>query len=176
MMTAQEMIQLLNLKPLPEEGGYYRETYRSEDSGVATKASATGGIIPKRIASTAIYYLVTPESFSALHRVKSDEIFHFYAGDAVEMLQINQSGEAQSFTIGSNFANGEAPQIVVEKGIWQGTRLKLGGCWALMGTTVAPGFEFDDFESGDRAKMLEMFPQHREGILRFTRELNEKPH
>lgn len=176
MMTAQEVIQMLDLKPLPEEGGYYRETYRSSDSGVATRASIKDNLIPKRIASTAIYYLVTPESFSALHRVKSDEIFHFYAGDAVEMLQINEAGEGQYITIGSNIVNGEVPQVLVEKGIWQGTRLKDGGRWALMGTTVAPGFEFDDYENGDREKLLQLFPQLREDIVRYTREPHEKAH
>lgn len=176
MMTAQDVIRMLDLKPLPEEGGYYRETYRSRDAGVPTKASMAGSNLPKRHASTAIYYLVTPESFSALHRVKSDEIFHFYAGDAVEMIQINESGELQNITIGSDISNGELPQVLVEKGIWQGTRLKAGGRWALMGTTVAPGFEFEDFETGERTKMLKLFPQHREDIIRFTREPHEKAH
>lgn len=174
-MTAAEIIELLGLIPLPEEGGYYKETYRSSDAGIPT--NTYGALVTsKRLASTAIYYLVTPESFSALHRVKSDEIFHFYSGDPVEMIQITPEGEIKRILIGNNLANGEIPQVLVQKGVWQGTRLISGGKWSLMGTTVAPGFEFEDFEAGTRAEMLKLFPQHREDIIRFTREPFEKAH
>lgn len=174
-MTAAEIIEFLGLIPLPEEGGYYRETYRSGDAGIPT--NAYGSLVnSKRLASTAIYYLVTPESFSALHRVKSDEIFHFYSGDPVEMIQITPEGQLKRILIGNNLASGELPQVLVPKGVWQGTRLVTGGKWSLMGTTVAPGFEFEDFEAGPRAEILKLFPQHREDIIRFTREPNEKAH
>jgi uncharacterized protein len=163
-MTAQEVIQKLDLKPLPNEGGYYRETYRSGEEIPANGRSGNS-----RRASTAIYYLVTADSFSALHRVTSDEIFHFYGGNSVEMIQIDQQGNFSRSILGSNFANGEQMQVVVPAGVWQALRLIDGGAWGLMGTTVAPGFEFVDFELGERAKLIELYPQFRKEIERFTR-------
>ena len=174
-MTAQEVIQKLDLRPLPEEGGYYRETYRSDAGQVDARyfginANST------RVISTGIYYLVVPESFSTLHRVKSDEMFHFYAGDAADMIQIDESGNIERITIGSNIAAGEIPQVLVRRGVWQALRLKAGGKWALMGTTVAPGFEFEDFEVGRREEMINQFPHLRADITKYTREPFEKAH
>ena len=175
MIEAKDLIAKLDLKPLPEEGGYYRETYRSDSGRV--QANAFGIDAPTtRVASTGIYYLVVPESFSALHRVKSDEMFHFYSGDPVEMIQIDDKGHLERFAIGSNIFAGEVPQVLVRRGVWQGLRLKSGGKWALMGTTVAPGFEFEDFEVGDRETLIKQFPQHKADIIRFTREPNEEAH
>jgi predicted cupin superfamily sugar epimerase len=168
MVTAQDMIKKLDLKPLPGEGGYYRETYRSEVSCAVLLDLASAPV--NRNVSTAIYYLVTPDSFSTLHRVKSDEIFHFYSGDPVEMIQIDDAGNVTRQVLGSDILKGEQPQVVVPKGVWQGTRLITSGKWALMGTTVAPGFEFEDFELGERQQMVKLFPQHREYIMKFTRE------
>ena len=169
MPTAEEVIKKLNLKPLPEEGGYYRETYRSNDKGLPT--SLVGIDKPgKRNIATAIYYLVDEESFSALHKIKSDEIFHFYAGDTVEMFQIDTNGKGRIIELGSNFMDGQEPQVLVTRGHWQGLRLKKGGRWALLGTTVSPGFEFEDFEVGKRDSLLKAFPQHTDHIMRFTRE------
>jgi predicted cupin superfamily sugar epimerase len=175
MPTAQEIIEALDLKPLPEEGGYYRETYRSDGPSLAAR---TLGIDAEgtRTLNTAIYYLVKPESFSALHRIKTDEIFHFYAGSEVEMIQLDEAGKLTRITIGPNILEGQLPQVVVPRGVWQGLRLKEGGQWALMGTTVAPGFEFQDFEVGIRDSLIKQFPQHREDITRFTRGENEKAH
>lgn len=175
MGTAEDVIRVMDLKPLPEEGGYYRETYRS-DSG-RNPASVLGiEANGMRSISTAIYYLVTANSFSAIHRIKSDEVFHFYAGDPVEMIQIDSAGNLQTFILGSDILAGQRPQIVVPRGVWQALRLVEGGSWGLMGTTVAPGFEFEDFEVGSREEMLEMFPQHSEDIIRFTRAKSEKAH
>lgn len=173
MATAQEVIEKLDLKPLPEEGGYYRETFKSpgRDLPASTFGINSSGT---RSPSTAIYYLVTPESFSALHRVQSDEVFHFYGGDPVEMVQIDESGRVQYFTLGSDIFKDESPQVVVPRGVWQALRLKKGGAWALMGTTVAPGFEFEDFELGTREMMLEKYPELRKDILNYTRGENEK--
>lgn len=175
MRDAKEIIEKLDLKPLPEEGGYYRETYRGDAGRVPARLFGINSATDRSI-STGIYYLVVPESFSALHRVKSDEIFHFYSGDAVEMIQIDESGNLRRFTLGSDLFAGEVPQVLVPRGVWQALRLKQGGKWALMGTTVAPGFEFEDFEVGVRDTMIEQFPQHRNDIIRFTREQNEKAH
>ena len=174
-MTAQEIIRKLDLKPLPEEGGYYRETYRGDAASLPARSFGIDSG-SNRTVSTAILYLVIPESFSALHKVKSDEIFHFYGGDAVEMIQIDEEGSLERFTIGNDVLAGEEPQVVVRRGVWQALRLKPGGKWALMGTTVAPGFEFEDFEIGYREELINSFPQHREDIIRFTREPGEKAH
>ena len=122
-----------------------------------------------RTSSTAIYYLVTPDDFSALHKVASDEIFHFYSGDPVEMIQIDEDGKLTHHTLGSDIFKGQSPQVVVRHGVWQGLRLKHGGAWALMGTTVSPGFEFEDFVLGGRDELTKAFPQHRDDIIRFTR-------
>lgn len=174
-MTANEVIKKLELRPLPEEGGYYRETYRSDAGQVSAKIFGINAD-SNRVISTGIYYLVVPESFSALHRVRSDEMFHFYAGDPAEMIQIDEQGNIERITIGSNIAAGEIPQVLVRRGVWQGLRLKSGGKWALMGTTVAPGFEFEDFEVGNREEMINQFPHLRNDIIRYTREPNEKAH
>jgi uncharacterized protein len=175
MITADDVIRVLDLKPLPEEGGYFRETYRSD------KVNAPATIFglksnDSRVISTAIYYLVRPESFSALHRIQSDEVFHFYGGDPVEMIQIDEAGKLTRYVLGSDIFNGESPQVVVRRGTWQALKLKEGGAWALMGTTVSPGFEFVDFEVGSREEMLKLFPQHGDDILRFSRGPNEKAH
>lgn len=174
-MNAHQIIEKLGLIPLPSEGGYYRETYRSDIPRVDASAFGITSDSGRNVC-TAILYLVIPESFSALHRVKSDEIFHFYNGDAVEMIQIDDSGKETIFSIGNRIENGELPQVVVPRGVWQGLRLKKGGQWALMGTTVAPGFEFEDFEIGYRDQLTKQFPHLSANIFRFTRELNEKAH
>jgi hypothetical protein len=174
-MNAKDVIQKMDLKPLPEEGGYYRETYRGS-AGVLPARTFGIDSDSNRSISTGIYYLVIPESFSALHRVKSDEMFHFYSGDPVEMIQIDEAGKLQKFTLGSDIFADHSPQVVVPRGAWQALRLKAGGKWALMGTTVAPGFEFEDFEVGVREEMIEQFPELREDITKFTRMPNEKAH
>lgn len=174
-MTAEEIIEKLKLTPLPSEGGYYRESYRSDAEKI--EASKFGiDADSNRSVCTAIYFLVIPESFSALHKVKSDEIFHFYGGDSAEMIQIDESGSLKRFILGNRIELGELPQVVVRRGVWQALRLKDGGKWALTGTTVAPGFEFEDFELGDRKALIQKFPQHRDDIIRFSREPNEKAH
>jgi predicted cupin superfamily sugar epimerase len=174
-MEASEIIKTLDLRPLPSEGGYYRETYRSEVSGLDAQLFDIDSSSTRNVC-TAIYYLVVPESFSALHKVKSDEIFHFYSGDPVEMIQIDESGQLRKYLLGADILAGQEPQVVVRRGIWQGLRLKPGGKWSLMGTTVAPGFEFEDFELGDREKMIVQFPHAADDIVRFSRETFEETH
>jgi predicted cupin superfamily sugar epimerase len=104
-MTAEEVIKKLDLVPLPEEGGFYRETYRDPVS--------FNGQLGIRNYSTCIYYLITPEEFSALHAVKSTEIFHFYAGSPVEMIQISPQGELKTIFLGREVENGQEPQVIV---------------------------------------------------------------
>jgi predicted cupin superfamily sugar epimerase len=174
MVTAKEIIEKLDLAPLPEEGGYYKQTYCGKIKLPANELGITGEGV--RTVGTAIYYLVVPSSFSALHRLKSDEIFHFYAGNAVEMIQIDPNGELRRYTIGSDIMAGQVPQVVVPAGSWQGLRLKSGGAWALLGTTMSPGFEFEDFELGERQRMFDEFPQLRNEIMNYSRAENESTH
>lgn len=165
-MTADEIKQLLRLSPHPE-GGHFIQTYKAADH-------IPGQCLPPRYhaprsAGTAVYYLLEPWTFSEMHRLKSDEIFHFYLGDPVEMLQLRPDGTAKTFIIGTELAKGMVPQLVVPQGVWQGSRLLAGGRFALLGCTVSPGFEFADYESGYREHLTRAFPSHRELIEALTR-------
>jgi len=158
-MTAEQLIARLGLKPLEMEGGYYFETFRSGDR-------ISSECLPERYSSdrclsTAIYYLLTSETKSSMHRIFSDEIFHFYIGDPVQMLHLNPNGSSNIFYLGKDIMSGQRPQIAVPAGVWQGSSLVEGGEFALMGTTVAPGFEFEEYEHGNRTELIEMFPQHK---------------
>jgi uncharacterized protein len=164
-MTAERIIEILGLEPLPVEGGYYRETYRSEE--VIQKSSLPVRYNGDRLTGSAIYYLITPETFSSLHKLPSDEIFHFYLGDPVEMLQLYEDGTGKVIKIGNDIANGYFPQATVPKNTWQGTRLVDGGTFALMGTTMAPGFEFADFVKGEREELVGKYPGFAERIVRL---------
>jgi predicted cupin superfamily sugar epimerase len=156
MLTAEEIIDCLQLVAHPCEGGFFRETYRSP---LAIPAS----VLPDeyagdRRASTAIYFLLKADTFSEMHRLPTDEVFHFYLGDTVEMLQLHPDGHGELIRLGSNLAVGERPQVVAPGGSWQGSRLVPGGAWALLGTTVAPGFEFADYTSGRRNELIAVYP------------------
>jgi uncharacterized protein len=167
MLTAQQIIDRLRLVPLAIEGGYFRETYRSTLKLPADALPAT--YRGDRHVSTAIYYLLTPDTFSTIHRVKSDEVFHFYAGDAVEMLQLWPDGTGKTLIIGNDLAAGHEPQVIVPAGVWQGCRLNPGGRWALMGCTVAPGFEYADYQAGDRGELAAAYPKFAALIASLTR-------
>ena len=166
-MDIDELKLMLGLKPLPEEGGFYAEVYRSNEKLPAA-------CLPERYAGdrcfgTAIYFLLTAESFSALHKLASDEVYHFYLGDPVETLLLPESGSGEVVTIGSDLYRGMRPQLVVPRGTWQGSRVKPGGTFALMGTTVSPSFELADFTLGERAFLLAKYPRFSEMIQRLTR-------
>jgi predicted cupin superfamily sugar epimerase len=154
--TAKDLIEELGLSPLPLEGGYFAERYRSEktfqDPSLPVKDSRSPSLY------TAIYYLLTPDTKSALHRLRSDEVFHFYFGDPVEQLQLYPDGTSRLIRLGPNPLAGETPQLLVPAGVWQGSRLVPGGRFALMGTTVVPGFEFADYEHGDLDTLLSEYP------------------
>jgi uncharacterized protein len=167
-MDAKGIIERLELKPLEIEGGYFRETYRSSD--MIAQHCLADRYDGRRNVCTAIYYLLTPETFSALHRVKSDEIFHFYAGDPVEMLQLHPDGHGEHVTLGGALDKGCLPQCIVTRGVWQGCRLAEGGSFALMGTTVAPGFDYADFELASRRELTRQFPRFEKEIFRLTKE------
>jgi hypothetical protein len=168
-MTAEDVKKLLGLAPHPREGGWFVQTYKAAET-IAPEAFEDGRYSSARRTGTAIYYLLEPDTFSEMHRLKSDEIFHFYAGDAVEMLQLMPDGSGQTVLIGNNFAADQRPQVVVERNIWQGSRLIAGGKWALLGCTVSPGFEYEDYDAGSRAELSEGWPQFAEMIEALTRD------
>lgn len=165
-LTAAEVIAQLQLRPLPVEGGFYRETYRSPDLLPARTVARFDCV---KSAATAIFYLLTPNTFSALHRLPTDEIYHYYIGDPVEMLLLEPSGAARELTLGSDLGAGQLVQVVAPAGVWQGSCLRSGGSYALLGTTMAPGFDFADFEAGERETLIRQFANHRSMIERLTR-------
>jgi predicted cupin superfamily sugar epimerase len=150
-ITAERIIELLGLAPLEPEGGYFAETYR-----------ASGSV------STAIYYLLTPETCSLLHRLPGDEVYHHYLGDPVAMLLIDPAGVGRPVRLGPDLESGMRPQVLVPGGTWQGSRLEPGGRFALMGTTMAPGFDFADYEAGDREALVAACPRHADTIRALT--------
>lgn len=165
-MTAEEIIERLNLEPHPKEGGFFREIYRSK--ATLAQAALPEGYDGPRSLSTAIYYLLTPDTFSHLHTVASDETFHFYLGDAVEMLQLFPDGRGQTLTLGQDIANNQELTLTVPQGVWQGCRLLAGGTFALMGCTVSPGFEYQDYGHGDRAALCARYPDFKSEIEALT--------
>lgn len=165
-MTAGEVIRLLQLRPLELEGGFFRETYRSRWQISAEYLPQ--GVHGARSIGTAIYYMVTPESFSTLHRLPGTEIFHFYLGDPAVMLQLHPDGKTQTVTMGQDIAAGHQLQVVVRGGIWQGCKLA-GGQWALLGTTMSPGFDYADYETGVRDELIAQYPDIADAIREYTR-------
>jgi uncharacterized protein len=188
--TAQYWIKTLKLTPHPE-GGYYRETYRSPEiiSGAHLPERYNG----RRPFSTAIYFLLRAGQFSAFHRLKSDEIWHFYTGMPVEIFIIQKSGTLKKIKLGLNPKSGEQPQVVIEANAWFAAALAgytkiatspQNGKWplgpsggadvenrksyALLGCTVAPGFDFADFELGRQLELTALFPRHRALIEQLT--------
>jgi predicted cupin superfamily sugar epimerase len=166
-MKAQHWIEHLGLQPHPE-GGYYRETYRA---ALRLSQAALPGFAGDRAASTAIYFLLAGEQFSAFHRIRSDEMWHFYAGSALLVHVITAAGEYRQIVLGSQ-AEPEQFQAIVPAGCWFGSSLRETGreSYALVGCTVAPGFDFADFEMAKRSDLLTEYPQHRGIIERLTRE------
>ena len=167
-MTAEDVKRLLGLVPHPREGGWYIRTYESAEM-IDPQAFSEPRYPGPRRTGTAIYYLLEADTFSEMHRLRSDEIFHFYAGDTVEMLQLLPGGRGKVVRIGVDLERDERPQVVVPRGIWQGSRLAPGGRWALLGCTVSPGFEFEDYEAGERAHLLAHWPDFADMIRALTR-------
>lgn len=166
MITPEQIIELFGMKPLPGEGGYYVETYRAQ--GKIAEAELGNKYSGTRDYSTAILYLLTPDTFSRLHRLAGDEIFHFYLGEAVTMLQLHPDGSSEVVTLGQDILNGHCVQITVPRASWQGCFLSKGGRFALMGATTSPGFEFEDREPGCREDLLRQYPGRRDFILKLT--------
>ena len=164
--TAQYWIDKLNLIAHPE-GGYYCETYRSQLS-IAREALPPEFSGP-RLVSTAIYFLLEGENFSAFHRLRSDELWHFHAGSTITVHVIGPDGGYSEIQLGSNAQAGEVFQAVVKAGCWFASRVRDRSSFALAGCTVAPGFDFADFELGKRSELVKLYPQHRELIEQLTR-------
>jgi predicted cupin superfamily sugar epimerase len=160
-VTAEEIKRLLKLDPHPIEGGHFRRTYTS-----AATLEMPRGIRP---AGTAIYYLLEPGTFSEMHLLDSDEIFHFYLGDPVEMLQLYPDGRSALFTLGQDLAAGQHVQLVVAAGVWQGTRLIGDGKVALLGCTVTPGFDFADYRNASHDELAAKWPSQSARIRALTR-------
>jgi predicted cupin superfamily sugar epimerase len=166
MLTAEQIRELLQMRPHPIEGGYFAETYRGSQ---VVPQSLLRGYPGDRAISTAIYYLLTPDTFSAMHRVRGDEMFHFYLGDPVEMLQLKTDGTGEVILLGQDIAAGMRPQHTVPGGVWQGSRVRAGGKYALLGTTMAPGFEYEDYETGQRQDLITGYPELSQLIRSLTR-------
>jgi predicted cupin superfamily sugar epimerase len=160
---ASRLIEQLDLLPHPE-GGYYRETYR------ATQTVSVGhcGSALERSASTAIYFLLADGQFSALHRIRSDEAWHFYAGSPLRVITLAPNGAREDFLLGSNLTQGHTYQAIVPAGRWFGAMLVDPSSYCLVGCTVAPGFEFTEFELGSREGLLTQFPTHHDVICALT--------
>lgn len=162
-MHADEVVTQLGLLPHPE-GGFYAETFRAEPLPFALPGRG------ERSASTSIYFLLRTQDFSALHEVSSDEVWHHYAGDMLELHGFDLEGAHRRVLLGSALAQGARPQHVIRAGELQAARVAAGPHgFALCGCTVAPGFDFADFRMPPRAELLERLPAHRELVLELTR-------
>ena len=165
MIEADDLIRALNLRPLGFEGGYFRENVRSDRQLEGTLARELGG---PRDLHTAIYYLLAPDSQSLLHRLKADEVYHFYSGDPVDLLLLYPDGTSETVVLGSDLTAGHRPQQLVPAGVWQGGALQPGGRYALMGTTMSPGFHLDDFELGRFEPLAAAYPLEAPRIRKLT--------
>jgi uncharacterized protein len=160
-LAARSVVESLGLAPHPE-GGFYRETFRGS---LVLERLPHGGA---RNAHTAIYFLLPANAFSALHRVASDEVWHHYDGGPVELHTIDERGRHEQLVLGKDLARGERPQHVVPAGVWQAA-VASETSHALCGCTVAPGFDFVDFEMPSRAELVARFPEHEVLLARLTR-------
>ena len=166
MDTPDYWINHLQLQSHPE-GGYFRQMYQSDET-------LTAKTLPERYAgertcSTSIYFLLTETGFSAFHRLQSDEVWHFYTGDPVEIYVIGETGEMQTLLLGPDPSKGQHFQLTVPHNHWFAARVEKAEGFALVGCTVAPGFHFEDFELAERDKLVEQYPRHVALIGKLTR-------
>ncbi|GJM17155.1 MAG: hypothetical protein DHS20C13_24820 [Thermodesulfobacteriota bacterium] len=166
MITADHLIKKFNMNVLPGEGGYYSETHRADH--LLSESSLPESYNSDRSLSTAIYYMLTPDTKSLLHRLPTDEIFHFYLGDPVLMIQLYPDGSSKKIILGQDINNGQSVQVHVPKDVWQGSYLLDGGKFALMGTTMSPGFDFVDNEIGKRDDLKNLYPSVEDLIIKLT--------
>ena len=165
MLPAKEIIEILYLKPHPE-GGYFKENYRSK--GVIKNNSLDFEADGERNYSTSIYFLLNKNDFSAFHKIRQDEIWHFYAGSTLLLHMINPNGNYNLIRIGNNLENGDFFQFVVPAGTWFASEVENKTSYSLCGCTVSPGFDFRDFEMASAKTLSKIFPQHQEIINRLS--------
>lgn len=165
-LNASQLIDHFSLLPHPE-GGYYREAYRSAEE--IHEECLPLRFDGERFFSTAIFYLLQGLDFSAFHRIKSDEIWHFYEGTALNIYVIDPEGKFEMITLGRNFTYGETYQAVAKAGHWFAAQPADPEGFSFVGCTVAPGFDFKDFEMGLRESLIFEFPQHAAVIQKLTR-------
>lgn len=165
-LSAEELIEMFGLEPLPGEGGYFHRTYISDET-------IPGDAIPRygrdKHFGSCIYYLLKADEYSEFHCLPTDEIYHFYHGDPVELLEIQENGELVTTILGSDLRAGHKVQHVVRKGNWQALYVRPGGKVALMGCTMAPAYDEQDYQKGNWEKLLRLFPKHHMLIMKYTR-------
>ena len=166
MSITDQLIQKYNLEPHPE-GGWYKQTYKSEEQIPADALPERFGAT--RSFSTAIYFLLEKGSFSAFHRIKSDECWHFYAGEPLLIYIIDQNGELKTITLGNDLKQGQSFQYVVPANCWFASRPAPGSEYCFVGCTVSPGFEFEDFELASAAELAAIYPEHKKIIEQLCR-------
>lgn len=167
MTNPEHLIRHLDLKPHPE-GGFYRETYRSPF--LISRDALPPGFHGPTAVSTSIYFLLTADTFSALHRIRSDEVWHFYDGDPLTVSMISPEGTVSDLVLGRDLTAGNVYQGWVPAGHWFGARVRSHGRWSLVGCTVAPGFQFEDFEMARRSDLSTRWPHAKSLIEDLTRE------
>ncbi|HET6768989.1 MAG TPA: cupin domain-containing protein [Chitinophagaceae bacterium] len=166
MSRINQLIQQYNLQPHPE-GGWYRQTYKSDEQITADSLPQRFG--GSRAFATAIYFLLEQGNFSAFHRIKSDECWHFYAGDPLNIYIIHSNGKLETISMGHDFERGQTSQYVVPANCWFGSRPAPGSNYCFVGCTVSPGFEFDDLELADATSLSIVYPQHKAIIKELCR-------
>jgi hypothetical protein len=167
MLDAQTIIKELNLAPLPREGGFYKETFSS--TIMVPKVALGPAYKDERAISSAIYYLITADAYSSMHRLRATEIFHLYIGGPVETTLLYANGTGEVITTGTEIEFGIRPQLIVPAGVWQGTRLAPNNAgFALLGTTMAPAFDFEDYEHGVREELIKSHPDLTDEITKLT--------
>ncbi len=154
--TARQIIERLRLEPIEQEGGMYRVTWRAE------------AMVGEKNLGGAIYFMLTGKAFSHMHRLPTDELYHFYAGEPVELLLLHPDGRGERVVLGADVLSGQRPQVVAPAHCWQGSRLIGGEGFALMGTTMSPGFAPSDYEHGDAEALTAEYPQYAELIGKLT--------
>lgn len=165
MYTADYWIEKLDLIKHPE-GGFFREVYRSDE--IISERALNARYGTSRSVATSIYFLLKGNEFSTFHRIQSDETWHFYVGSALKLYVLNEDGTFMEHILGQNIEDGEQLQITIARNHWFGAKVTKKSSFALVGCTVAPGFDFDDFELAERGKLLKQFPQHRDLIIALT--------
>lgn len=166
MLTSQQLIQHYSLQPHPE-GGWYKETYKSSE--VIPAAALPGRFRDGRVFSTAIYFLLDKGNFSAFHRIKSDECWHFYAGDPLHIYVLKFNGNLDIIQLGNDISKGQLFQYVVPANCWFASKPAPGSDFSFVGCTVAPGFDFADFELADANELPGLYPQHNKIIKELCR-------